>query len=193
MKRFLIIMQAFALILSGCGPVVEIDLNQNFKDFVCYSPGSYWIYRDSSNYLNKDSVVILANTYKIKEGGEKPTKVQTISTRYYSSKDSIYTIDGEANVYGQSDIPGLGDCGYMDTTASVNYFFVDPNGNPYGGNSYSLSWPGTLKVKNTVYQNVQKYTIPDYKKTVYWSKHVGVIKSIYRGTTWELDTFVVKQ
>ncbi len=193
MQRFLLILTVFLGSLEACGPVHEFDLDQNFKDFVYYSPGSYWIYRDSANHLNKDSVIVLTNTYKIKEGGEKPTKTQTLSTHYYSSRDSIYVIDGEPDVYGHMELSGLGDYGYLDTIASINYFFADPSTSPDVGYPYSLTFPGTIKIKNTVYKDVEKFTVPRYNKTVYWSRHVGVIKSTYRGITWELDTCSAKQ
>ncbi len=195
MKRIFVILIVFLVSLSGCKPVPETDFDQNFKDYVYYSPGSYWIYRDSVNHLNKDSVVIVNNTYNIKEedAAGLPAKVQVLTSRYYSSKDSVYTIDGQYNHYGDKDLPGLGDYGDMDTAASINYFFVDPNNNSYSSPPYSVSGPASLKVKNTVYNDVLKFKVPDYNKTVYWSKHIGVIKSIYRGITWELDTCVVKQ
>jgi len=193
-KPIFVFLLVFLLCFAGCGPVPEYNFSQNFKDYVHYSSGSYWIYRDSMNPLTKDSVIIQTNTYNVKAGGGgKPSKTQTLSTRYYSSRDSIYLIDGEYNRYGDKDTPGYGDDGYIDTTASINYFFDDQN-NPYDVvKPYSVSGPASLKVKNTVYNDVLKFTAPNYNKTVFWSKHIGVIKSIYRGITWELDTFIVKQ
>ena len=194
MKPVFAILFLFLIGLSGCTPVGEADIDQNVKDYVSYAPGSYWIYRDSANHSIKDSVTVISNIFSlIPGGGGKPSpKQQILKTKYFSSRDSFYLIDGEDGYgYGYADIKGYDDIGEdIDTSTTINYFFNEPYA-PSIGNF--IPGPDSLKVKNTIYKNVYQFSIPQWNRTVFWSRHIGVIKSITRGKTWELDTCAVKQ
>jgi len=199
-NRTTVILTILLFSLSGCGRTIpETDFDQNAKDYISYTPGSYWVYRDSANHSIIDSVIVVSNNFTIKEEagpdiGEPHGKVQFLTTVYHSNKDGNYTIDGEAGMfieYGDRDEPRYGDYGYYDTIPSINYYFQEPY--TESASFTYLPGPDTVQIKNTVYRNVLQFRYAYANRTTFWSKHYGVIKSRTRGLTWELDTCVVGQ
>jgi|ERR1017187_4537284 hypothetical protein len=186
----------FILILSGFSGCSNwtIDFDQNFKDYVVYSPGSYWIYRDSANSSNVDSVALTSYTYgQIRVGDKGQDYQQTLSVTYYSTKDKSFTEYGVPGVYGNPYI-NITMNAISDTSTSIYFSFLDPFNGDILADGY-VPYPNPMKIKNTVYTNVVEFrdTDPHSNKTVYWAKHVGIIKSVSRGIVWELDTCVVRQ
>jgi hypothetical protein len=154
-------------------------------DYVEYAPGSFWIYRDSVKPANKDSVAIIANNISW-TGHVTWARSQAIAVTCFSS------IDGTQIFHGISS--GNDNFAYRDTTGTIYYEFQFPFKGSDAINNFDFTpCPDTMTVRNKQYRDVVEFHNDAQKKTVFWSKHVGVIKSFSNGKVWELDTCVVQQ
>ena len=189
-RTFLITLILAAVGLTACGPKGPFYLNQNFKDYVVYNPGSYWVYHDMNSGL-KDCVVAISNNYSmvILEGAGLAEKEQSVVSSYSATYgDSIFKVTGESNGPESS-------CGFGADSNNVLYAYF---GYPYNTKDYGSYYlfnggPDSIRINNKIYRDVISFTDTDQQKTVYWSRHTGIIKATSRGKTWVLDTCVVNQ
>src|ERR1039458_7765326 len=66
-------------------------MNQEFKDYADFKAGSYWVYEDSTNHGNVDSIYLASHHQYVLSG---ITPYETIEDGYYSSKDGRVTAFG---------------------------------------------------------------------------------------------------
>ena len=73
---------------------------QEFKDYVVFPVGSYWVYKDSVSGV-LDTVTLQEQTFSIVEVDIGYKVERVVQTYYYSIKDSQYLALSEFDEFGQ--------------------------------------------------------------------------------------------
>jgi len=183
-------------------------MSQEFKDYADFMQGSYWVYVDSTNYGNLDSISLASHSQHVVQA---PQPYEIIEDSYNSSKDGGFTAFG--GVEGDS-----GYCNYyilddaLSTKQNVEFFNSDSVGakEKNDGILIYISFFDTLTIAGNKFKNVKEFhavLTPDQPAfwapvaTIYWAKNIGMVKEkiTYAAAmpwmvkTWELKRYHVIQ
>jgi len=193
-------------LLSCCGscvnPVKPTQyLTQDIKDYTAFKVGSYWIYQDSSNTANRDSIILVYHNLHISTHQEPALDGGTSSFEEFT--DTLASsIDGKINgnrVGGENDYYVQ----YPSWPNGETAYFTQTNGVPLDawGNMILTNSLESLSVAGQSYKQVKEFTInlPTGSTVIspitniWWAKNIGVIKKTVSGTTWLLTRYKVVQ
>ena len=181
---FLLIIAWFLIFGANCKKDIPYyQIPQEFKDYIIFPEGSYWIYIDSVNTF-VDSVNLIQQTFIYRESsypgasGKYEYYFDSFYQKYYCSFENGFVhkcgefdiLVGNINtyVYGQAGLLGM----YIlfmhpfieGGTSDVDYEFMD-----------------FFQINNITYHNIKIFT--NYKEynnkkyeRVYYCKNIGIIK-----------------
>lgn len=171
----------------------KVPLSQEFRSYVDFPVGSYWIYKDTAvNTI--DSIYVFENSISWKQEPRSNVKFEVLSiqivhvSRSYS--DTIYSRGLLAPGYENKDNPLFGyhialpKYGIMDIIKFYTPNEVGSQG-PYRGRPYIKSKDDKLEIQGKEYNNTIKTefapggeTYNGIKSEVY-AQNVGVIRTVY--------------
>jgi hypothetical protein len=165
-------------------------LNQEYKDWFFFKPGSYWIYhRDSTTQYDSlivDSAYVITKYYPRASNGAKPFYFDYMKVSYIHN---IFDISFDA-VGGHG---GVLSRNYTDTDTSwyplfdiernsiglVDGFFDSHYGHNVGTREV-LNYYNSIQIGNYLFQNVMVVQIIDYRKNnttnFYLAKGLGTVE-----------------
>jgi len=175
-------------------------LTKEFKDFTDFKAGSYWIYEESKNSANQDSIAVIFHNQLISpsiDGEDGPGPFEEFTDTLSSSIDGKFmaNADGMENDY------------HVQYTNWPNYettYFTLYNGvlqfDDWGNMTLTDS-SENLNVAGKQYQSVKEFTVNPqggYNVVspithIYWARNVGVVEKTISGTTWQLIRYHVIQ
>lgn len=166
------IFQFLILIFSFSSCIIELDkenkvcdsykFSDEYKSYVMYNEGSYWIYKDSL-YNKVDSVVLLEQFLYLEDNCEAKSRYEEkLYQKIYSSYFSVHKDFYE--VYSSSY-----DSRYytLGTAYPMGHFWV------------SDSLLDSLKISDKWYYDVMVVELPSTTK-YYWAKNIGLIRKSLR-------------
>ena len=172
---------------------------QEFRDYVIYKPGSYWIYQElatgeiDSIYLYKQSFYINKSTQKIDYNyeGISESKISSLhDTLTYSGNVLGKNPCGEykaitVNGFVNSNVNYFeGEIGYSALTASYTFYTEKKD-------SIEFNKLKFFEVK--IFENAMQIFSNQPFKT-YYSKHVGLVRTeLFNGQVWNLIRYKVSQ
>ena len=172
---------------------------QDFKDYTDFKAGSYWIYQNSTNTANFDSIVVVSHNQFVNSSQDEPEgpgPFEEFADTLFSAIDGKFTASGNGrnNDYHEQYINWPND----ETTyfTPINGVILDEWGNMTLSNSSE-----TLNIDGKLYSQVREFTVNPqggYKVVspithIWWAKNIGVIQKIVSGTTWQLVRCKVAQ
>lgn len=189
-------------LFSGCCPSPETyDIPADFKPYIYFPEGSYWIYRSQDNEFDTLRLVSLDNTIS-NSNTEKCVSFLNIDADYKSS--GMGEFNSRTSWNGNSMI--LYCCSSMNKSYfnETSNFVKNGAGEPkFSGCNTTCTWEieSSVMVNTVEYKDVfvvRTSDIPDtylqYPVVCYYAKNVGLIKKELRdGTTWELVRYVLNR
>ena len=200
-KSVLIILSALCFSVTCAKKEKEYPtyyLGQEYKDYVVYKTGSYWIYEDSASKII-DSVCLYKQNIIINEGNQKVNyNSEGLTENKYSSLYDTLIFGGGIPTEGKGPVYNeirLNDFIHINT----NYF--DGKIGEYASNNISSIYDSQkdsilykikfLDVK--VFKNIQQQFSYQPQKT-YYARHVGLVrKELFNGQVWNLIRYKVSQ
>ena len=157
----LILIISILFLASSCKKKPTYYMPQEFKDYVDFPVGSYWVYEDSVSGI-KDSIYLYGRNLTIYELNNFYCNCEKLEQNFYSS----YNNHLRAQSWLISDDPSF----YV--YRGYGYYTMRKNGNV----EYIINYD-SLKIIDEWYKNV--YCIYNYandKTYYYWVKYIGLIK-----------------
>jgi hypothetical protein len=185
-RIILLLFLGFLFILNSCKKPEELPtyyIPQEFKDYVVFPVGSYWVYKDSVSGV-LDTVTLQEQTFSITEIDLGYKEERLSQTYYYSIKDTLYMAISEFDEFGQI-------FQYRDYW---NFFFVYANIGYTSWNDISVvSYSDSMTVNGVPYLDVYCISRPSLgtKYYYYWSDEIGLIKKTDIASVWELVNYNV--
>jgi hypothetical protein len=186
---------------SGCwynGKSIENShtdfMDQEFKDYIIFPQGSYWVYQDSAT-LNTDSVVLYSQIIEIVDR-KIPAGyyVETVDQKFSSSfRNDTFRIFGEAVKDEQ-----YSSCLLFAEGHSYNSFFSNKDiGDSINYILNNLKYSDFEAVKNIngvnfnevkTFENIHPGNISlSHPEKIYYAKKIGVVrKELFNGKVWNL-------
>jgi len=157
----LILIISILFLASGCKKKPTYYMPQEFKDYVDFPVGSYWIYEDSVSGI-KDSIYLYGRNLTIYEFEQNYFNYERLEQNFYSS----YNNHLRAQSCLFSDDPSFYEY------SGYGYYAMRKNWNV----EYIIKYD-SLKILDEWFKNVYCiYTYVDNKIYYYWVKHIGLIK-----------------
>lgn len=156
---------------------------QEFKDFILYSEGSYWIYEDSITG-NTDSIYLSNYNINIAEPSHFDYKYEKLEQNFYSS----FSI--ESQYRAETWLLQLEDPSLYEYTGYGYY-----GGNKDANIEYISNFD-SLNIKGVWYKDVK--CIYNYDGNItyyYWVKYIGIIKKEdkFNNQNWQLIKYHINQ
>jgi hypothetical protein len=149
---------------------------QEFKDYVDFPVGSYWVYEDSVSGI-KDSIYLYQRNLTIYDFERNYCYYEKLEQNFYSS----YNNHLRAQSWLDVDDPSFYEySGYGYFTLRKNFNVV-----------YIINYD-SLKILDEWYKNVHCiYNYPNNKIYYYWVKHIGLIKkeNVDSSENWLLKSY----
>ena len=182
-------------------PVITYYMSKDFKQFIMFPVGSYWIYDEVYNG-SQDSIYLFKSFYEITKASEKLGYDYERYQPHFSSTYLNDTLIGDThpdrdrvNFYyysqgSQKNIPNFPVLFFDSAAVNFEYNYAE---------NYILKYENTYSsyvVQNTEYSDVRVYVhqtqfFPEQEKRIYYAKSVGIIrKEMFNGEIWELKKFV---
>lgn len=197
-KSVIIILSALCLFVTCVKKEKEYPtyyLGQEYRDYVVYKVGSYWIYEDSASKII-DSVYLFKQDIIMNDGNRKVNyNSEGLSENKYSSLYDTLIFGGgipterKGPVYNEIR---LNDFIHINT----NYF--DGKIGEYNISTFYDSKRDSIIYINKFYNvkvfenKQQEYSYQPYK--TYYAKHVGLVrKELFNGQVWNLIRYKVSQ
>jgi len=145
-------------------------MSQEFKDYVDFPVGSWWVYEDSITG-EIDSISLIYSEYEIIYNHDLDYQFENLTQRY-RCKDSTLVVSASCEDTGLSYLSGNG-------FKSIIYFFLSESGysyfQPYNLELISVS--DTLVINGVEYYDVVCIrAIGQNTYLYYWSKNIGLVK-----------------
>jgi hypothetical protein len=213
MKKYIILISVILLLSAnkGCTPACNKDelptylMDENFKSYVDFPVGSYWIYQEISDNKLIDSVRILKRMYYIDNSGKVAGfKYDLFDLRIFSSYSNIemngvgvakfYINDGSTYTEVPA-ISGSDNTQFFSTQKGVGFELSVSDGSKVLYKDSLL----TYTVNNVSYPQVKVFEnlIESYAtqpRVIYYAKNVGVIrKELFNGQIWELQRYFINR
>jgi hypothetical protein len=161
-------------------PIPEYRLDEDFKAYFDFQPGTYWIYEDSLTGTT-DSVYIISNEREIKEG----ISGRGCDARYNNETFFLTQIKSDTmeKLTASTTFTGSGYM-FINSNLTGSHFFMEKNGKSPGENNiYNLAKIEEINFNNINFKDViilQKTTrvnLQDIETTIlWWAKDVGLIR-----------------
>ncbi len=192
--------------VSSCNSknLPDYYMNDNFRSYVDFPKGSYWIYEETLTGGKSDSMYLYEREYSTDRSGKYVDyHYDWINLKFFRSyyRD---TLKGTSKLdvfikkgYYYAENPSI----YSDV--NVQYF------TEIGGINFSYDYPGSkilykdslesYKVIGVDYKQVKVFEnlIKRYEKQpkiIYYAKNVGVIKKeLFNGEVWELKKYFINK
>lgn len=147
---------------------------QEFKDYVMFPEGSYWIYEDSITG-NIDSIFLLESNTLIFNFDKNGLKYEKLIQSFFSSQMIDIQLKGES---------------YLWVSDAKFYEYQGPGKFLLYGQGITYD---SLNIMNQIYYNVY---MPKSENNwidaeFYWVKHVGLIKKKYNNKNWILKSYYI--
>ncbi len=172
-----IVMASLFLTFSCREPEKEIFyMPQEFKDYVMFPVGSYWVYEDSASGAI-DSIYLKSSEIEIFEPPHSDFKYEKLNQVFYSG---YYQTDFSAGSILEVLPYEYGGYGYFfDISQGVNRIQY----------AELISITDTMIINSKPYCNVAyiRYS-PGVNRYYYWVKNIGLIKKIDETGTWLLKS-----
>lgn len=151
---------------------------QEFKDYVDFPVGSWWVYEDSITMII-DSICLNTVVISTFEPSNMDYKFEKLDQTFSSS-------NSDSNFGGGSFF----DISTFEYSANGYYFDIS-NGITDIQCAYLFSVYDTLLINNTPYFNVVciKRSSCGGNGCYYWVKHIGLIKKIDSSHVWQLKSY----
>jgi|TARA_B110000090_G_C13300289_1_gene415491 hypothetical protein len=161
-------------------PIPEYRLDEDFKAYFDFQPGTYWVYEDSLSG-ESDSVYIISNEREIKEG----ISGRGCDARYNNETFFIEQIKSDTieKLTASTTFTGRG---YMFINSSLtgSHFYMKKNGQSPGKNNiHNLAEIEEISFNNINFKDIiilQKTTrvnLQDIETSIlWWAKDVGLIR-----------------
>jgi len=172
-----ILIISILFLAADCNKKPTYYMPQEFKDYVIYPVGSYWVYEDSISG-NIDSIYLI--DYKIYIFDTEHAyyfKYERLEQNFYSS----YNNHLRARSWLTTDDPSF----YV--YRGYGYYTMRKNGNI----EYIINYD-SLKILDEWYKNVYcVYNYANDKTYYYWVKHIGLIKkeNVDSSENWLLKSY----
>lgn len=145
-------------------------MSQEFRDYVDFPVGSWWVYEDSITG-DIDSLSLIYSEYMIINDPQIDYQFEHLSQRY-KCEDSILAVSASCEDTGLSYLSGNG-------FKSIIYFFLSESGYsnfpPY--NLELISNSDTMVINGVEYYDVVCIrAIGQNTYLYYWSKNIGLVK-----------------
>ena len=151
-------------------------MQHEFKDYVDFPVGSYWVYEDSVSGI-KDSIYLYQRNLTIYDFERNYCYYEKLEQNFYSS----YNNHLRAQSWLDVDDPSFYEySGYGYFTLRKNFNVV-----------YIINYD-SLKILDEWYKNVHCiYNYPNNKIYYYWVKHIGLIKkeNVDSSENWLLKSY----
>lgn len=171
-------------------------MDQEFKDYIVFNSGSYWVYQDSLDSSKIDSVTLTSQEIEIVETKHFDFDYEAIYQNYYSTK-STYLTNGNV-IGGELDKTNLSS--YIFSIGGITHFFSQASiGEINDVELLYENYLDSININNNAFNKVkifkfQEDYISNYPEKIYYSSHVGIIKKeMYDGTVWELIRYNIVQ
>ena len=166
----LLFLAALICIASNCKKNEKIPtyyMTQDFKDYVVFPIGSYWVYEDSISNAVVDSLYLFNFHIRMQKNSKLKCIVEEMIQYFYSSQNSNVTAftfrsDEYYEYYGNGY--------YFDITINPTIGFTGASGQYYANFD-------SLKILDVWYKDViciKKYGVCELYN--YWVKHIGIVK-----------------
>ena len=175
-KILFLILAIICCLASSCKKRPTYYMPQEFKDYVDFPVGSYWVYEDSVSGI-KDSIYLYGRNLTIYECEHNYCNYEKLEQNFYSSYNNhlraqSWLISDDTSFYVYS--------GY-------GYYAMRKNCNV----EYIINYD-SIKIIDEWYKNV--YCIYNYandKTYYYWVKHIGLIKkeNVDSSENWLLKSY----
>ncbi len=208
MKSFVKYFGFLFICLSSCTPIgigpypvrPTQYIPKDFKDYADFKSGSYWVYENTANASDIDSVTITSHVQRVEGQPDGLAPCEQITDQIHSS--------ATGNYFASTGIePDSVYCDYTLTDATGNhsqiiYFTADHVGEVemLFGNLEYMDFKDTLSIGNSVYKSVKEFKIigkpvsSTILPSVYWAKNIGIIrKTTPDGKIWNLIRYHVVQ
>jgi len=174
-------------------------MTRELKDYTDFKVGSYWIYRDSTNSADLDSIFLFSHNQFIHpgdDGSDGPGPFEEFTDTLFSSINGKFAADGNG-VNNDYHVKYVNWSNYETTYYTpISGVQLDEWGNMTLTNSSE-----NLTVAGTLYQSVKEfkinsqggYVVPTPITHIWWAKNIGVIQKTVSGTTWQLIRYHVAQ
>jgi len=200
-KNFILIVSLTIFISTTCKkkqPPPYVPMTQEFKDYIYFKEGTYWVYKDSINGA-LDSILVLNDTIKFKpwagiiKGGVAEVEFYAETFEYDVKSfydDTIYKYNGGV-ITSNAD----NNCACQDAHKGSERIFLYKLNVGQKQNSIKLtSVYDSLKLKNKYFYDVSRFVITDGFassipiKVFYISKNQGIIKREIKISTneWQI-------
>ena len=175
-KILFLILAIICCLASSCKKRPTYYMPKEFKDYVDFPVGSYWIYEDSVSGI-KDSIYLYGRNLTIYELNNFYCNCEKLEQNFYSS----YNNHLRAQSWLISDDPSF----YV--YSGYGYYAMRKNCNV----EYIINYD-SIKILDEWYKNV--YCIYNYandKTYYYWVKHIGLIKkeNVDSSENWLLKSY----
>jgi hypothetical protein len=186
-KILFLILAIICCIAADCGKDNDKPtyyMPQDFKDYVMYPVGSYWIYEDSVSG-DIDSIYLLSyETYIFETGHSSSFNYERLEQTFYSSYWLKQCLGISMVEYNTNPLIYI-------YKGLLGYYFGDCNVGTNIQHGEYLAYSDSLKINNKWYKTVKcfSYTYNQKFSKYYWSKDIGGIrKEEYTSST---DTIMV--
>lgn len=167
------------------------NMPQEFKDYVMFPEGSYWIYEDSITN-NIDSISLYKTNMLVKEDDHVycNCKYETITQEFYSSFSN--------NIFLRYIEPFLADfenkyAYYLNSMSG--YIFIFPQSSFF--DPFKYKYFNSIIINNAIYESVHVFERKMQGEDIlihYFVKHIGIIKRKIITTNndtivWELKNY----
>ncbi len=174
-------------------------LSQEIKDYTDYKTGSYWVYQDTKNSANQDSISLIYHNQFIipgEDGADGPGPSEAFNDTFVSSLNGKFmgSGSGSENYY------------YIQYHSWPNFetiYFIPKNGEILDawGNLYLENSSEHPIIAGKQYYNVKDFIVNPQGgsniisplKEILWAKNIGVIQKTDSTTTWQLIRYHVVQ
>jgi len=184
-KILFLILAIICCIAADCGKDNDKPtyyMPQDFKDYVMYPVGSYWIYEDSVSG-DIDSIYLIMNEIKIFEPPHSDFLYERLEGYYYSfylNKEFWGGTQLDVSIFEFRTWPGYG---YYFNNSNIGYSIQDGK---------YLKYYDSLEINGKYYYNVK--CILKYSSNIqyFWSKNIGLIKKeIPDSINWLLKSYYI--
>jgi hypothetical protein len=174
-------------------------MDQDFKDYILFKVGSYWIYNDSASG-GIDSVYLYSQEIDMYKGNDKVRyNMEEFSERLYSTINDTL-MGGAGN--GDQNFPYV----YRQVPSKnfinfIPYYFstgTDTINTEFDNLTY-VNYYDSIKISSSWFKAAKCFSnmdssFPYNPKKIYLSQHIGIIrKELFNGQIWDLIRYHVSQ
>lgn len=156
---------------------------QEFKDYIDFPVGSWWVYKDSVSGVS-DTVTLISSETSIVDPGTS----YDVSDFKFEKLHQIFSSSNSDSNFGGGSFFDISTFEY----SANGYYFDISNGITEIQCAYLFSVYDSLLINNTPYFNVVciKQSCGG-NGSYYWVKHIGLIKKVDSSHIWKLVNFNV--